>query len=75
MAMEMDGNLFSTVKSGQTLTINPKLLEKMAASKDGMVSMDDAEFKTILEAIKEDKAGKSDKKEQTIVGANLDLKI
>lgn len=51
------------------------LEEKMAASKDGMVSMDDAEFRTILEAMKEDKAGKTDKKEQTIVGANLDLKI
>lgn len=48
---------------------------EMAASKDGMIYIDDAEFKTILEAIKEEDAGKIEKKEQTAVGANLDLKV
>lgn len=50
------------------------LSEKMAASDDGMIYMDDSEFKTMMEAMKED-SGKTDKKEQTEVGANLDLKV
>lgn len=48
---------------------------EMAAFNDGMIYVDDAEFKTILGAIKEEDAGKIEKKEQTAVGANLDLKV
>lgn len=47
---------------------------KMAASDDGMIYTDDSEFKTMMEAMKED-SGKTDKKEQTVVGTNLDLKV
>lgn len=49
------------------------LEEKMAASKDGISYMDDTEFKTILEAIKEEKEEKDDKRAQ--VGANIDLQV
>ncbi len=51
------------------------LEKKMDISKDGMVYMDDAEFKMIVEAMKEDNADKVNTKQQTQVGANLDLKI
>lgn len=50
------------------------LSEKIAASDDGIIYVDDSEFKTMLEAMKED-SGKTDKKEQTEAGANLDLKV
>ncbi len=50
------------------------LEEKIAASKDGKVYMDDAEFKTILEAIREEEE-KDSKKQQLQVGANLDLQV
>ena len=49
------------------------LSEKMAASEDGMIYLDDTEFKTIMEAMKEDSTGKANTKEQ--VGANLDLQV
>lgn len=48
---------------------------EMAASKDGIIYVDDAEFKVILEAIKEKDAEKTEKKEPMQVGANLDLKV
>ena len=51
------------------------LSEKMAASEDGMIYLDDTEFKTIMEAMKEDGTGKANTKEQTQVGANLDLQV
>ena len=50
------------------------LEEKVVASKDGKVYMDDTEFKTILEAIKEEEE-KDSKKQQPQVGANLDLQV
>lgn len=60
----------------KTLTKAESFLdEKIANFEDGMIYIDDAEFKTILEAIKEEDAGKIEKKEQTAVGANLDLKV
>ena len=51
--------------------------EKIASSQDGMIYMDDAEFKEIVEAIKEDNAdtNKANTKEQSAVGANLDLQV
>ncbi len=48
---------------------------EMAAAGDGMIYVDDAEFKALLAAIEEDNTGKSDKKEQVQVGVNLDLKV
>lgn len=49
--------------------------EKIASSKDGMIYLYDTDIKTIIGAIKEDDAGRENTKEQTQVGANLDLKI
>ncbi len=51
------------------------LKEKMAASKDGTIYLNDTDMKTIIEAAQEEDAGKTIVKEQTQVGANLDLKI
>lgn len=49
------------------------LEEKTAASKDGMIYMDNTEFKTLLEAIKEENEEKTNKKQEPQAGANLDL--
>lgn len=49
--------------------------EKLAASKDGTIYLNDTEMKTIIEAAREEDAGKATVKDQPQVGANLDLKI
>ncbi len=49
--------------------------EKMAASKDGMIYLNDTEMKTIIEAVQKEEEDKTAVKEQAQVGANLDLKI
>ena len=49
--------------------------EKMSASKDGTIYLNDTDMKTIIEAVQEDDAGKTTVKDQPQVGANLDLKI
>ncbi len=49
--------------------------EKMATSKEGMLYLNDTDFRTIMEAIREDGAGKTTVKEQTQIGANLDLQV
>lgn len=49
--------------------------EKMAASKDGTIHLNDTDMKTIIEAAREEGAGKNAVREQAQVGANLDLKI
>ena len=49
--------------------------EKMAASKDGTIYLNDTDMKTIIEAAQEEEAGKTVVKDQPQVGANLDLKI
>ncbi|MCI9533843.1 MAG: hypothetical protein HFG53_03435, partial [Lachnospiraceae bacterium] len=49
--------------------------EKMAASKDGTIYLNDTDMKTIIEAAQEDDAGKTTVKDQPQVGADLDLKI
>ena len=51
------------------------LEEKMSASQDGTIYLNDADMKTIIEATKEEDAGKTTVKDQPQVGANLDLKI
>ena len=49
--------------------------EKMSASKDGTIYLDDTDMKTIIEAAQEEDADKTTVKDQPQVGANLDLKI
>ena len=51
--------------------------EKIAASKDGRIYMEDAEFREIVEAIKEDNAdtAQTDKEKPPAVGRNLDLQV
>ncbi len=51
------------------------LNEKLAASKDGLIYLDDTDFMTMLEAAEEDNMGRTDVKEQMQVGANFDLRI
>ena len=51
------------------------LEEKMSASQDGTIYLNDADMKTIIEAAQEEEAGKTVVKDQPQVGANLDLKI
>ncbi len=49
--------------------------EKMVASKDGTIYLNNTDVQTIIEATQEDGAGKTTVKEQTLVGANLDLQV
>lgn len=49
------------------------LEEKIASSKDDTIYLYDTDMKTIIEAAKEDNAGKANTKQQAGVGANLDL--
>ena len=66
------------VKEDGTTTPNKAeqlINEKMAASKDGTVYLNDTDMKTIIEAAQEEDAGKTTVKDQPQVGANLDLKI
>ena len=50
------------------------LEEKIADSKDGTIYLYDTDMQTIIEAAKEDNAGKANTKQQAHVGANMDLK-
>ena len=66
------------VKEDGTATPNKAeqvINEKMAASKDGTIYLNDTDMKTIIEAAQEEEAGKTVVKDQPQVGANLDLKI
>lgn len=51
------------------------LNEKMALSRDGTIYLDDSDFRTIIEAAQEDRADKTDAKEQAQIGAKVDIKI
>ncbi len=51
------------------------LNEKMAASKDGIIYLNDTDIRTGMEAAQEEDAGKTAVKDQAQVGVNLDLKI
>ncbi len=51
------------------------LNEKLAASKDSMIYLNDTDIRTIIEAAKEDNTGKANTKQQVGVGANLDLQV
>lgn len=53
-----------------------KLLEeKMAASKDGTIYLNDTDIRTIIEAAREEDAEKTTTKNQPKVGANLDVQV
>lgn len=65
------------VKEDETATPNKAeqlLREKIASSEDGMIYLYDTDMQTIIEAAKEDNAGKANTKQQAQVGANMDLK-
>ena len=67
-------------KKAEDGTVTPNkaeqlLHEKMAASKDGTIYLNDTDIRTIIEAAQEKDAGKTTVKDQPQVGANLDLKI
>ncbi len=65
------------VKEDGTTTPNKAeqlLEEKISASKDGTIYLDDTDMRTIIEATKEDNAGRTNIKQQTVVGSNLDLR-
>lgn len=51
--------------------------EKIAGSKDGRIYMDDADFREIMEAMKEDNTdtNKANTKKQPTVGTNVDLQV
>lgn len=64
------------VKEDETTTPNKAeqlLEEKIASSKDGTIYLYDTDMQTIIEAAKEDNAGKANTKQQAQVGANMDL--
>ena len=69
---ETEGKI--TEKSAQTKA-EQLVNEKMAMSKDGTIYLNDTDIKTIIEAAKEDNAGKANTKQQAGVGANLDLQV
>ncbi len=67
----------TTVESAYS-KVEQLVRDKMAASKDGMLHLNDADLQTIIEAVREDKAenaGKNSTKGQTQIGASLDIKI
>jgi len=49
--------------------------EKIGASKDDTIYLNDTDIRTIMEAVQEDGAGKHTVKEQAQVGVNLDFRI
>ncbi len=49
--------------------------EKMAVSNDGTIYLNDTDMKTMIEAARKEREGKTTVKEQAQAGANLDLKI
>ena len=66
------------VREDGTTTLNKAeqlLEEKMAASKDGTIYLSDTDMKTIVEVAREEDEGKTTVKDQSQVGAKLDLKI
>ncbi len=50
------------------------LNEKLAASKDGMIYLNDTDIRTMIEAAREDNTGRANTKQQAGAGANLDLR-
>ena len=51
------------------------IMEKITASKDGMIYMYDTDMKTMMEAMKEEHGEKTITKERAEAGANLDLQV
>lgn len=74
-AVEKKNELEETLED-ETTTLNKAeqlLEEKIADSKDGTIYLYDTDMQTIIEAAKEDNAGKTNTKQQVGVGVNLDL--
>ncbi len=64
------------VKEDETTNPNKAeqlLEEKIASSEDGTIYLYDTDMQTIIEAAREDNAGKANTKQQAQVGANIDL--
>ncbi len=64
------------VKEDETTNPNKAeqlLEEKIASSEDGTIYLYDTDIQTIIEAAREDNAGKANTKQQAQVGANIDL--
>ena len=75
-AEKADAETTEKAEDGSAYNKAEQLLEeKIAASKDGTIYLNDTDMKTIIEAAQEEEAGKTTVKDQPQVGANLDLKI
>lgn len=75
-AAETEEGTAEKVEDGSAYNKAQQLInEKMAASKDGTIYLDDTDMKTIIEAAREEDEGKTIVKNQPQAGANLDLKI
>ncbi len=75
-AAETEEGTVEKVEDGSAYNKAEQLInEKMAASKDGTIYLDDTDMKTIIEAVREEDVSKTTVKDQPQVGANLDLKI
>lgn len=62
-------------KDGRLERAEKLLKEKWETSKDGRISVNDTEFRTFLEIIREDDSGEDKKKERAGVGEHVDLQI
>ncbi|MCM1184508.1 MAG: hypothetical protein NC337_14145 [Roseburia sp.] len=58
-------------RSGAEQLVN----DKLAASKDGIVYMNDMEFRQLVAAVRAEQAEKTDAKGQASVGVSVDLKL
>ncbi len=75
-AAETEEGIEEKVEDGSAYNKAEQLLkEKIAASKDGTIYLNDTDMKTIIEAAQEEDADKTTVKDQPQLGANLDLKI
>ena len=75
-AAETEEGTEETVQEESSYNKAEQLLEeKIAASKDGTIYLNDTDVKTLIEAAREEDAGKFTIKDQPQVGVNLDLKI
>ena len=75
-AAEKKEKLSETLKEKSTPNKAERLLnEKLKASKDGMIYLNDTDIRAMIEAAKEDNAGKTNTKQQAGGGANLDLQV
>lgn len=75
-AREKKEELSETLEEKSTSNKAKQLLnEKLAASKDGKIYLDDTDIRTIIDAAQKEDAGKTTMKDHPKVGANMDLQI